>query len=131
MSGENDDRGSGVTRATSFAELDCREIEKLSRLSSERERIEGLRAIVSSFGHVKSVLPLSAGLHDRSRSSSYLVNFERSVDAVAAARHLQCVQFALTSLVVSVPQIDLRPDRTERDEPGKRVSAEAAGVRGL
>jgi hypothetical protein len=78
------------------------EIAALGKLPSVVEIGEQLGRIANSYGRVSSIIPLPATHEGDDEQCGFLVNFERTQDAMAASEVWHCYQFGFTSVLVSV-----------------------------
>lgn len=80
-------------------------LESLARLPSVARMADALHALAQAYGEVRSVSPLvgtAASEHDKLH---FLIDFERSADALAASRGLPGFLFGFSTLLVSLPRI--------------------------
>lgn len=82
------------------------EIEALALLASEAEMVDALRDIAAGYGSVAAVSPIATVSRGDAETRLFSINFERTVDAMAASRGLQCYLFGFSTLIVPVPKGD-------------------------
>ncbi len=79
-------------------------IEELARLATTADVIERLREITGGYGKVMAVSQMASIAHRGEDIDLYRVCFERTVDAMAASRDLNCYLLGFSTLVVQVRQ---------------------------
>lgn len=77
-------------------------IEGLELLDSEARVQEVLSEIVGAYGKVNSISPVPPTRSGLPNEYKYLVNFDRTLDAMTAASELKCLLIGFSALVVSV-----------------------------
>lgn len=76
----------------------------LVSLDNEMEIIERLNALAGDFGTVVGISPLPELIKSDKETATYLISFEMTHEALAAARELQCVMVGFTTVMVSIPR---------------------------
>ncbi len=82
------------------------EIEALALLGTEAEMVDALRDIAGGYGNITAVSPIATVSRGEAETRLFSVSFERTVDAMAASRGLQCYLFGFSTLIVPVPRND-------------------------
>jgi hypothetical protein len=87
---------------TAGSGLGQRAIEDLELLDSEARVQEVLSEIVGAYGKVNSISLVPPKRQAVPNEYKYLVNFDSTLDAMAAASELKCLLIGFSALVVSV-----------------------------
>jgi hypothetical protein len=93
--------GEQVSSAPEAARLT--EIEALGLLAGEADIHRRLHQITSAYGTVRAILRTDGTSVGMDKRNNYLVEFDRSQDALAAAQALRCYLYGFSTLLVSVP----------------------------
>lgn len=81
------------------------ELECLARLPSLARMADALHELAQAYGEVRSVSPLVGAETSDHDKLHFLIDFERSADALAASRGLPGFLFGFSTLLVSLPRI--------------------------
>jgi hypothetical protein len=79
-------------------------IQALSHLPSSAAVQAGLWDIASQYGKVAVITPLPSSSQSPLNHQIFLVDYEDTVDAIAASRGLKCQLFGFSTLLVSIPR---------------------------
>lgn len=79
------------------------EILALGQMQTQVAMLSGLRDIASRYGKVGDITQLANPHNAPQDQQVFLVNFDDTADAIAAARKLKCHLFGFSTLLVSVP----------------------------
>lgn len=79
-------------------------IEALASSGSEFEIVEQLRKIAGNYGNVAGIFHPPATIQPELKDNIFLVEFETTVDALAASKGLNCPLVGFSTLIVWVPR---------------------------
>lgn len=80
-------------------------LESLARLPSLVCMVDALHELAGAYGEVRSVSPLAGAAASEHDKLHFLIDFERSADALAASRGLPGFLFGFSTLLVTLPRI--------------------------
>ena len=92
------------------------EINDLGLLSSEAKILDALREIASIFGKTLSVRAMPENGEPTTGDYRFLIHFEQTQDAIAAAKAMKCYLCGFSTLLVTIP----------RQQPGAEVGRRPA-----
>lgn len=95
-------------------------IEALGLLTSETDIQSRLNEIASAYGKVVGVSKIACTKLDGDENDTFLVDFDRSQDALVAAQALRCYLYGFSTLLVPVPRNGGNGKAKLGASPGKR-----------
>lgn len=95
-------------------------IEALGLLASETDIHNRLNEIASAYGKVVGVSKIAGRNADGDGNDTFLVDFDRSQDALVAAQALRCYLYGFSTLLVPVPRNGGNGKAKLGSSPGKR-----------
>lgn len=89
-------------RAPGVDSLRQQDLKNLRLLASATQIQEGLKRIASAFGKVNSIARIDLSKESDPAEYVFFVNFEDTLDAMTAARHLNGFLYGFSALMVKV-----------------------------